>query len=93
MPMPMPMQFKNPMYDPQVAGVSTGVVIQSDGFWAKLKKPWWPRAKTGVLIGSGVFITGVILCACHIPIGGLLIAGGIVIIIGSAIYAIFTDVE
>ena len=93
-----PVTHNNPMYDPDPLGklstvaIGTGVPIES-GFWVKIKKPWWPLAKAGVLIGAGVFTTGVILCACHVPIGGLLIAGGIIIMVGAMAYAIFTDPE
>lgn len=101
-PGPPPVSYPNPMYEPNaqdVQGAQSAQSVKSEhgrqsrGFWEKARKPWWPRARTGVLVGAGVLSTGVILCACHIPIGGLLIAAGIVIIIGSVIYAIVTDVE
>jgi hypothetical protein len=70
---------------------------EEKGLWKRfktnLKKKWWHRAKIGVIGGAGLFAMGTILCACHIPIGGLLIVVGIVVIAGSIVYAIMTADE
>ena len=85
-PLPLPAIPSVHVRDPNVA--------EEEGLWKRfkmnLKKKWWHRAKLGVLGGAGLFAVGAILCACHLPIGGLLIVVGIVVIAGSIVYAIMT---
>ena len=76
---------------PAVAAVSTPavgipVVKQPSKFERVIA-----RAKSTMLVGGLVAMSGVAVCAMGIPLGAILIVGGIVVIAGALVHAFFAD--